>query len=288
MLQIEHVSKQYTRKRLALNNLSLHLDAGIWGLIGPNGAGKTTLLRILATQLIPSQGRILWREKDIFNHPYALRQELGYLPQDFGGYSHLTAYEFVQIIGELKGLHGQKLKKQIEELLEIVHLSADAHQRLKSFSGGMLRRVGIAQMLLGDPHLLLLDEPTVGLDPKERVLFRELISSLAEERIVLISSHIISDIEAMATNVIVLNKGQLCWNDTTLALQAHASNSIWAISIDTQGFEKLRTQYQISTVVRRQQQVEARLVASHQPHHLAVPVEPSLEEAYLYLLHEEG
>ncbi|GHO63439.1 ABC transporter ATP-binding protein [Ktedonobacter sp. SOSP1-52] len=282
-LFIDRLSKQYEKQRWALKNVSLRLDSGIVGLVGPNGSGKTTLLRILATLLTPNCGKVHWKGQDIQKRPQLLRRELGYLPQDFGIYPQLTAREFLTYIGELKGLSGQHLRRRIEAVLEQVNLREDANRRLRTYSGGMVRRIGIAQALLNDPHLLVLDEPTVGLDPAERVHFREIISSLSDERLILLSTHIISDIEVMANEMVLLQQGHLIWSGTTNALLNDATESVWSLTLDAADYERLRLHYRTSLALRRGRTVEMRLISAVSPHPNAIPVEPTLEEAYLFV-----
>jgi ABC-2 type transport system ATP-binding protein len=280
-LLIDGVGKRYERERWALRDLTLRPGAGVLGLVGPNGAGKTTLLRILATLLAPTEGVVTWDGEDIARRPAALRRTLGYLPQDFGAYPQLTAREFLRYIGELKGLAGAPLARRVEAALEMVRLREDADRRLRGFSGGMVRRVGIAQALLTEPRLLVLDEPTVGLDPAERVRFRETLATLGGERLVLLSTHIIADVEAVATELALLQRGRLVWTGTPAGLLADAAGSTWALTLPAAEFAARRAGWQLSAAVRRGDAVEARLVAPARPHPLAAPVAPTLEEAYL-------
>jgi ABC-type multidrug transport system ATPase subunit len=266
-----------------LQEVSLRLGPGVWGLVGPNGAGKTTLLRILATLLAPTRGSVAWNGRDIVRQPQLLRCELGFLPQDLGVYPHLSAVEFLRYMGELKGLSGAALTRRVAQALESVNLTAEAMRRLRSYSGGMIRRLGIAQALLNDPQALLLDEPTAGLDPAERVRFREVIAALPGDRVVLLSTHIMTDVEAMATDLILLQQGQVRWTGTPQALQQDAAGTVWEVTVDAASFDRLRRRYQISQAIRRGDLVDIRLVGATRPHEWAVPVEPSLEEAYLSL-----
>lgn len=287
-LLIDSVSKRYERNRWALHEVSLRQETGVLGLVGPNGAGKTTLLRLLATLLMPTEGTITWEGQDILRQPYALRRVLGYVPQDFGVYPQLTAREFLTYIGELKGLSGPLLRRRVTAVLESVHLTQDANRRLKRFSGGMIRRVGIAQALLNEPRLLVLDEPTVGLDPAERVHFREILASFQGERLVVFSTHIIGDIEATATHLVLLNQGRITWTGTPSALLADAANSAWSLTIPKAEFDRLRTSYRVSSAIPRGDMVETRLLAVSKPHSQAVQVTPTLEDAYLLFQDEEG
>src|SRR5437763_9992729 len=208
-LTIEGVGKSYRGKVWALRDFSLELGSGVLGLLGPNGAGKSTLMRILATITRPTSGGVLWNGTDIANKPDALRDVLGYLPQDFGIYPNLTVVEFLDYLAAVKGIRAANARKRIRDLLDIVNLSDAARRPLGGFSGGMRQRVGIAQALLNDPKLLIVDEPTAGLDPEERVRFRNLLSELGGERTVILSTHIVSDVEAAATEIALIARGRL-------------------------------------------------------------------------------
>jgi ABC-type multidrug transport system ATPase subunit len=208
-LIIKAISKQYQGNFWGLRNFSLTLQSGVLALLGPNGAGKSTLMRILATITQPTEGSITWNGVDIAKSPDGLRSVLGYLPQDFGVYPNLNVVEFLEYIAALKGLDGRAAHKRIQEHLEVVKLFDARKRPLGGYSGGMKQRVGIAQALLNDPQLLIVDEPTVGLDPDERVRFRNLISDLAGQRIVILSTHIVSDAESAATEIAVINHGHL-------------------------------------------------------------------------------
>ncbi|MBN1451790.1 MAG: ABC transporter ATP-binding protein, partial [Anaerolineales bacterium] len=198
-LTISHLSKQYRRDFWGLRNFDLELKPGVIGLLGPNGAGKSTLMRMLATITQPTEGKIEWNGVDIVKSPDSLRAVLGYLPQDFGVYPNLSVLEFLEYVAAIKGMDGKTARRRIDELLVLVNLVQAAKRPLGGYSGGMKQRVGIAQALLNDPQLLIVDEPTVGLDPEERVRFRNLLSDLSGERIILLSTHIVSDVEATAT-----------------------------------------------------------------------------------------
>jgi ABC-2 type transport system ATP-binding protein len=239
-LFIDSVSRRYERKRWALRDVSFRMESGVLGLVGPNGAGKTTLLKMLATLLLPTEGHITWDGRNIVRHPAFLRNLLGYVPQEFGVYPQISARMFLRYIGELKGLRGSHLQRRIESVLESVHLSAEADRHLKSYSGGMVRRLGIAQALLNEPRFLVLDEPTSGLDPAERVRFRELLATLPGERAVIFSTHIISDIEATATHLALLHHGRLIWTGAPETLLADAANAIWTVTVPQAEFNALR------------------------------------------------
>ncbi|MFM8320362.1 MAG: ABC transporter ATP-binding protein, partial [Chloroflexota bacterium] len=208
-LKIQQVSKQYDKDKWGLQDFTLTLTPGVWGLLGPNGAGKSTLMRILATITRPTGGQVTWNGVDIVKQPDGLRAALGYLPQDFGVYPNLNAQEFLQYLAAVKGLERRAADRRIQALLEVVNLAEARRRPLGSYSGGMKQRIGIAQALLNDPQLLIVDEPTVGLDPEERVRFRNLLADLGGQRIVILSTHIVSDVEAAATQIALIRQGRL-------------------------------------------------------------------------------
>jgi ABC-type multidrug transport system ATPase subunit len=226
-LEIEAVGKQYRRGRWALRDLSLCLGPGVLGLLGPNGAGKSTLMRILATITRASAGRVTWNGADIARSPDTLRAVLGYLPQDFGVYPNLNAIEFLEYLAAIKGLDGRLARRRIDELIQLVNLAEAARRPLGGYSGGMKQRVGIAQALLNDPQLLIVDEPTVGLDPEERVRFRNLLSDLSGQRIVILSTHIVSDVEATASDIAIINQGQLLSHAAPETLLQSVAGQVW-------------------------------------------------------------
>ena len=208
-LDVECLNKKYRGGVHALRDVNIVLEPGVLGLLGPNGAGKSTLMRILATITKATTGRVLWNKADIAHDPDALRNVLGYLPQDFGVYPNLSAVEFLEYLAAVKGIGAAAARKRIGELLELVNLADVAKRPLGGYSGGMRQRVGIAQALLNDPQLLIVDEPTAGLDPEERVRFRNLLAELSGQRIVILSTHIVSDIEAVASSIAILARGEL-------------------------------------------------------------------------------
>ena len=212
-LSINNITKQFKNKK-AVNDLSFSMQKGVYGLLGVNGAGKTTLMRMLCTLTVPDCGVITWDGKDIFKMGAVYRQILGYLPQEFGYYPYLTIKDYMMYIASIKGLRPAVAKKRTKELLKQVGLSGQEKQKMKTLSGGMVRRVGIAQAMLNNPKILILDEPTAGLDPNERIRFRNLISELAQERLVLLSTHIVSDVEFIANEILLMKEGQLCVKGT--------------------------------------------------------------------------
>ena len=283
-LMVEDLCKNYRGSVQALRNVRISLRPGVLGLLGPNGAGKSTLMRILATVTRPSSGRVLWNEKDIAQNPDALRNVLGYLPQDFGVYPNLNAHEFLEYLAAVKGIEIVAAKKRIGELLDLVNLTEAAKRPLGGYSGGMRQRVGIAQALLNDPQLLIVDEPTAGLDPEERVRFRNLLSELSGERIVILSTHIVSDVEAVATQIAILAHGQLLAHDAPEGLLAKMLGKVWEVVVPSGDLPTLRQRYLISSTAHRSDGVHARVVADAAPVPEARPLEPSLEDAYLATL----
>lgn len=283
-LSIESVSKKYARSQWGLRNLQLELRPGVLGLLGPNGAGKSTLMRILATVTRATEGRVLWNEIDIAKSPDPLRSVLGYLPQDFGVYPHLTAVEFLEYLAAAKGLDARTARQRIDDLLDVVNLAEARNRPLGRFSGGMKQRVGIAQALLNDPGLLIVDEPTAGLDPEERVRFRNLLSELSGERIVILSTHIVSDIEAVATDIAVLNSGLLLAHAAPEEMLRTVEGKVWDLLVASGDLPSLRRRFQISSSVRRSDGVQIRVVSAEKPAAAAVPAAPSLEDAYLHCI----
>lgn len=280
-LVIENVGKRYPGRGWALSELSLTLRPGVLGLLGPNGAGKSTLMKILATIARPTAGRVTWNGADIGREPDAVRAVLGYLPQDFGVYPQLSAVEFLDYLAAAKGLDARAARRRIEELLELVNLTEARHRPLGGFSGGMRQRVGIAQALLNDPHLLIVDEPTAGLDPEERVRFRNLLSELAGERIVILSTHIVSDVEAVASRIVLLGEGRCVADDTPEALVEGARGRVWEVDIRPEDLDAARRNWTVGAALRRNGIMTLRVVADVAPRADARPLDPTLEDVYL-------
>jgi ABC-2 type transport system ATP-binding protein len=279
-LTIEHLSKRYGQ-HWAMHQLSLRCEPGMLGLVGPNGAGKTTLMRMVATLLEPTEGTILWNGQDLRADGEALRRVLGYLPQDFGIYPEFTGRQFLRYLAAMKGLPSSLIERRVDEVVEIVNLEQHADRKLPTYSGGMKQRIGIAQALLNDPELLIVDEPTAGLDPAERVRFRTLLSSLTSNRIVLLSTHIISDVEAVAGRLVILQEGRVLADTTPDALLARAVGTVWSVTTDQATALQLQTKFQVSTMVNQLNGVALRIVSATRPHDAAIAIDPSLEEAYL-------
>jgi ABC-2 type transport system ATP-binding protein len=282
-LTIDGVSKRYGRSTLALQDFSLELGSGVLGLLGPNGAGKTTLMSILATITKPTSGIIRWNGTDLAADPNPIRSVLGYLPQDFGVYPNLNAVEFLEYLAAVKGLDGTTARRRIDELLNLVNLTDVRKRPLGGYSGGMRQRIGIAQALLNDPRLLIVDEPTAGLDPEERVRFRNLLSDLSGDRIVILSTHIVSDVEATATDIALISQGKLVAHSAPEDLLHAVEGRVWEWVVSSAELNAVRQQYLISNMTRRSDGVHVRLLASQPPAGTG-PVAPTLEDAYLFCL----
>jgi len=281
MLKLDQVTKRFRGGVTAVSDLSLELGAGVVGLLGPNGAGKTTLMQLIATITRPTQGQIHFQGADVLRDPEALRRHLGYLPQDFGVYDNLTAFEFLSYFGGLKGV---TKKGRIDELLELVNLHTVAHRPAATFSGGMRQRLGIAQALLNDPALLIVDEPTAGLDPEERVRFRHLLSDLGQGKLVLLSTHIVSDVESLAGTIAVMQHGKLVTCAAPETLLKAARGFVWEALVSPNDYEQARGRLKVTRAVRQADGVQARVVAREQPFSSAVTVEPDLEDAFVHLM----
>jgi len=283
-LVIEGVSKLYRGQVWGVRGFSLTVEPGVLGLVGPNGAGKSTLMRILATITKPTEGQVTWNGIDVLQEPNELRAVLGYLPQEFGVYPNLSAVEFLQYMAAIKGLDGRTARRRIDELLQVVNLGEVRRRPLGGFSGGMKQRVGIAQALLNDPQLLIVDEPTAGLDPEERVRFRNLLSDLAGDRIVILSTHIVSDVEAAATEIALINEGRLLEHTTPEHLLQAVQSKVWQWVIPSAELTAARQQHLISGTARRGDGVHLRIVGDDPPGPRAQAVTPTLEDAYLYCI----
>lgn len=283
-LQLDGVGKRYGDGTWALRDVSLELDTGIVGLLGPNGAGKSTLIRTISALLTPTEGTVRWNGDDVAESPNALRRDLGYLPQEFGVYPSLTAAEFLDYLAALRGIDSETAAAGIDELLRATDLEAARDRRLDSFSGGMRRRVGIAAALLDDPELLVVDEPTAGLDPERRVQFRNLIAELAGDRLILLSTHVVPDVEATASEVAILNEGRLLAHETPASLIDAVEGNVWSWVVPDGQLADVRAEHFVSNTARRSDGVEVRLVAADQPDAAAEQCQPTLEDAYLYRL----
>ena len=283
-LTINNLGKQYKSDFWGLKDFSLVINPGILGLLGPNGAGKSTFMRMLATITKPTTGTISWNGTDVVKSPDILRAVLGYLPQDFGVYPNLSAIEFLEYMAAIKGLDAASAKRRIDELLQLTNLVEAAKRPLGGYSGGMKQRVGIAQALLNDPQVLIVDEPTVGLDPEERVRFRNLLSDLSGERIVILSTHIVSDVEATATQIALVNKGQLLREAAPENFLNELENKVWEWTVPSSDLPALKQKHMISGTIRRSDGVQVRVVSADRPDSNAQNVSPNLEDAYLFFI----
>ena len=281
-LVLENVTKKY-KDKIAVQNISAELYSGqLIGLIGKNGAGKTTLLKLLSTIAKPTSGHIFLNNQDIVKSPDAMRNVIGYLPQEVFIYPNLTAFEYLNYIASIKGMKRSEALSQINDLLTYFHLADVQNKRLGSYSGGMKQRVGIICALLGNPQIIIIDEPTTGLDPEERVTIRNMLSGLSKERIVILSTHIVSDIEAVASQILILKKGSLIFNDTPNELISKAKGCVWEYTVSSLQ-KNLRG---VSNMVQTEQGIHIRQVSREKPEKQAVSVNSTLEDACLFVLEE--
>ena len=278
MLELRKVTKTFGKNVTAVEDLSLRLEPGVAGLIGHNGAGKTTLMQMIATLTRPTGGQILFDGVDIAARPQAIRARLGYLPQDFSVYRNVSALEFMQYFAALKGVRDPA---RIRRLLELVNLHEQASRMASTFSGGMLRRLGIAQALLNDPDILVVDEPTAGLDPEERLRFRNLLAELGFHKLVLISTHIVSDVESIAGRLAIMKNGRLVACDTPEAILGRARGQVWSASVGAVEYDVLRATTHVLQALRQGERIALRIAHPSLPCPGALPSEPSLEEALM-------
>jgi ABC-2 type transport system ATP-binding protein len=283
-LVIQNLTKRYNKSKTGLSNYSINIDKGVLGLLGPNGAGKSTLMKIIATISKPTEGTLFLDGEDIVKNPDCIRKVLGYLPQDFGVYPNLNAYEFLEYIAAMKGVGGKDLRKRIDMLLEGVNLTADAKRPIGTYSGGMKQRIGIAQALLNDPKVLIFDEPTVGLDPEERMRFRQLISDLADDCIIILSSHIVSDIETIADEVAIMKNGLLLEKAIQPDIIKQVEGRVFETLIDNSELTNLRAKHLVVNTSRQKDKVSVRYITrtnAQEPG--STTVAATLEDAYLFL-----
>lgn len=285
-LTIQNISKQF-KELVAVNQFTAELSCGVYGLLGPNGAGKTTLLRMLADILRPTSGMIQLNGQDIRMMGERYRDVLGYLPQQFGYYRQFTGRRFLMYIAALKGLEKRSAATKVEEVLQLVGLGYEADSKIKSYSGGMRQRLGIAQALLNDPKVLILDEPTAGLDPTERIRFRNILSEMSANRIILLSTHIVSDIEYVAKDVLLMKQGCLLKQDRLVSLLEELKESVWKVTVDESQLPILKQRYKIVNILRRDSGVEVRILSPDKPLLTAQPVTAGLEDLYLHYFNEE-
>lgn len=279
-IELKNVKKTFGKKEV-LHGVNITFEKGICGLLGPNGAGKTTLMSIMVGLLNASAGEVLFDGEPVTKNNNAFLRKLGFLPQYPGYYKNYTAAEFLAYMSALKGIPG-KNKTQIHELLDFVNLGDYADQKVGTFSGGMLRRVGLAQTLLGDPDVIILDEPTAGLDPIERIRLRNLLSEIAQNRTVIIATHIVPDIEYIANKVVLLFDGQVKTSGTPETLIQEINGKVWSVRADLQTAEDYVKRYQISNIFSEETDYVLRIVSEEQPCDTAESIFPNLEDVFLY------
>lgn len=280
-LSLDRLTKQYGSK-IAVDLVSAELTSGVYGLLGANGAGKTTLMRMLCSILEPTSGEVFLNGQEVSSMGASYRDLLGYLPQDFGYYPNYTAEEFLHYIAALKGIPRKAARKKTKELLEMTDLASVAGKKIKTFSGGMKQRIGIAQALLNNPKILILDEPTAGLDPKERVRFRNLIADYADGRIVILSTHIVSDIEAIADKVFLMKKGKFILQGSVEELTQKADGKVWELTVPQREARRYQEELTVANLRHEDGFVTLRIIADEKPAENAVPCKPLLEDLYLY------
>ena len=279
-LKITGLTKEFDGFK-AVDHFSYELSRGVYGLLGVNGAGKTTLMRMLTTLIKPTSGRITWDGADIFAMEGRYRNLLGYLPQEFGYYPDFSVCDYLMYIAALKGIRPAVAKQRVGELLKQVGLTKARNKKMKTLSGGMKRRAGIAQAMLNDPEILILDEPTAGLDPSERIRFRNLISELSEDRIVLLSTHIVSDIEYIAGEILLMKDGCLAVSGTAEELITDLPEPVWCCCVQKSGIDRFMKAYKVANVKAVPGGTELRIVSRERPTEDAVRVEPTLEDVFL-------
>ncbi|GGP10777.1 ABC transporter ATP-binding protein [Oceanobacillus neutriphilus] len=283
-VKIENVSKSY-RKFQALHHIDLQIEKGLYGLLGPNGAGKSTLMNIISTILTWDEGRISVYGYDLKKDSHKVRELLGYLPQHFQAPGQFTGEEFLHYVASMKGMNNrQKRTIEVQRLLEQVNLTEHTHKKIKGYSGGMKRRLGIAQALIGQPKLIILDEPTAGLDPSERIRFRNVMERLGKEYTIILSTHILSDIETSCEHVGVINKGELLYQGETEKLASLAEGTVWEISVPISHYDEVEQAYTVLSSRREQEQMVFHVLSKAEPKHRATCVKPTLEDGYMALI----
>lgn len=287
-ITIRNLSKTYGKGRskfTALNDINLSIGKGMFGLLGPNGAGKTTMMKILATLLKPSTGSVSVFGYDLKKDRKHIRRILGYLPQEFGAYAKLYPNEFLDYIARLNGIRDRKKRSNaVDQIMNLTNLKDLTDRKIHTFSGGMVRRLGIAQALIGTPKLLIVDEPTAGLDPEERIRFRNLLSEISSQVSIILSTHIVNDISSTCNNLAILNLGSIVFEDHPEKLLAQARDKTWILKIGHEELSSVKESISIISLIMQTDHVEVRVVADEVSGFDAEQVEPSLEDAYIYFM----
>lgn len=286
-LKLTELTKRF-QDTTAVDHISCTLTSGVYGLLGVNGAGKTTLMRMLCTLFKPTEGRITWNGTDIFEMDREYRKLLGYLPQDFGYYPDFSVQDYLLYIASIKGLRPAYAKQRAALLLDQVGLAKVKNRKMKKLSGGMKRRAGIAQAMLNNPRILIMDEPTAGLDPNERIRFRNLISELAADRLVLLSTHIVSDIEYIAKEILMMKQGQLCVSGTADELIASMDEKVWTVRVKSDSVEACMENYKVANIKALQGGAELRILSPQKPAPHAEEEEATLEDVFLHFFGEKA
>lgn len=283
---IKGLNNSYGKKQ-ALRNVDLRIEKGMFGLLGRNGAGKTTLMKVLSTLLEKDSGKVKVCGIPV-EHAAEIRKITGYLPQEFSMYPNMKVYEAMDYLGVLSGLTKAQRKERIPMLLERVNLTDNAGTRVRALSGGMKRRLGIAQAILHDPKVLIVDEPTAGLDPEERVRFRNLLSEIAEDRIVILSTHIVGDVEATCEEIAVIDRGRILFRGTVEELLSLVEGRVYRAEVSRKELEQIRSSYTVTSMITLGNNVKVRFLADTQPFHGAQHCDAGVEDAYMYLMQGEG
>lgn len=286
MLVVNNVTKNYGNFSV-LKNINLEFANGVYGLLAPNGAGKTTLIKMLTTLIFPNEGEILYNGTDIVKMDDEYRDILGYLPQEFGYYKNYSPKQYLLYLAALKGIDNNVAKKRIEELLKLVALEEVANKKMRKFSGGMIQRVGIAQAMLNDPKILILDEPTAGLDPKERVRFRNLLTELSRDRIVILSTHIVSDVESIANEIVMIKDKKILYKDSINNICKNIQGIVYETEIDFNAASNFRKQYFSLSEKQEEGKMKIRFICKREPDSEWKAVNPSLEDVFLYKYRDE-
>ena len=286
MLVVNNVSKSYG-KFLVLKGINIEFANGVYGLLSPNGAGKTTLIKMLTTLIFPDEGEILYDGTEISAMGDDYRDILGYLPQEFGYYKDYSPKRFLRYLSALKGIDRKKVEKKIEQLLKLVGLENVANKKMRKFSGEMIQRVGIAQAMLNDPKILILDEPTAGLDPKERVRFRNLLAELSRERIVILSTHIVSDIESIANEIIMIKDKKILYKDTLKNICKILEGMVYETKVEFDEVPSFRNKYFSLSEKQEDDKMKVRFISEDRPENSWDSVNPSIEDVFLYVYKDE-